>query len=437
MSSLNRRILQTVFVVGLSSLLPRAAMVARDMLIANHYGTGDQVDAFIVALSLPSLVMQIVAQAFAAALVPIFIRQRERGGSGGAVRLSAAACSAGLLILVAVAGLMVLGGPWIVALACPGFGPEKQLATLGYYDWFMPLLPIQGMAVIWSALLNACGRFALVTLAGAITPAAVLAALALPAAGTSLQPVVIATLVGAAVEAAVVALMMCREGLPLSRPERHPGLREVLDQVWPMLIGMILCNANLFIDQICASLQGSGGVAALTYSNKVPAFVMSLATLALGTAVLPHFSRHAAQGDWSGLRHALRIWGVLIVAATIPVTAALMSESEAVVRLLFERGHFSSADAGTVAWVQQCYLSQIPAYMVCFLCLKMLSSMSRNRIILYLSIANFVLNTAFDVILMRVWGLAGIALATSFVYLILLPVDVTCLVVALRRAQAT
>ena len=54
MSSLNRRILQTVFVVGLSSLLPRAAMVARDMLIANHYGTGDQVDAFIVALSLPS-----------------------------------------------------------------------------------------------------------------------------------------------------------------------------------------------------------------------------------------------------------------------------------------------------------------------------------------------------------------------------------------------
>lgn len=72
------------------------------------------------------------------------------------------------------------------------------------------------------------------------------------------------------------------------------------------------------IDQALAGSLGSGSVSALAYGSKLA----SVSATAIATAVLPEFSRLAAQNDWSHLRHTVRVHSAVIALLALPAVAA-------------------------------------------------------------------------------------------------------------------
>src|ERR1700694_1462359 len=106
---------------------------------------------------------------------------------------------------------------------------------------------------------------------------------------------------------------------------------------------MIMSNSSV-IDQAMAAWLGSGSVAALNYGNKIPAFLAGIGATALGTAVLPHFSRLVVLGDHVSLRHTLKTYTRWILAISVPCTVVFIVGSEWIVKLLFERGAFRPED---------------------------------------------------------------------------------------------
>jgi putative peptidoglycan lipid II flippase len=96
----------------------------------------------------------------------------------------------------------------------------------------------------------------------------------------------------------------------------------------------------------------------------------------------------------------------------------IVTFSEPIVRLLFERGQFLASDTRAVARVQALYALQIPFYVLGILGVQLLHAVSANRVLMWVSIGNFFTNIIGNFVFMRVWGVAGIAFATSMVYLI-------------------
>jgi putative peptidoglycan lipid II flippase len=86
--------------------------------------------------------------------------------------------------------------------------------------------------------------------------------------------------------------------------------------------------------------------------------------------------------------------------------------------VLFQRGAFTSADTELVSWVQACYAIQIPFYICAMLFVRFISSIRRNDVLMYVSAINLVLDVVLNLVLMRVWHVAGIALSTSIVYIV-------------------
>lgn len=414
--SINRRILYAAVIVAIGSMLPKLALVGRDIEIAAHFGTTDQVDAYLIALLIPSMAVQVVAQSFTASLIPAFMRRREHAGAAGAAELAANATGFGLLASAALVVLLWLAGPSILSVVGVGFPHAKQALAGEYFMWFAPIALFQGAATIWGALLNAGGRFALVSMLPAVTPALCIAVLVSPLATHGMHAVVVATFLGALIEALLMAAMARRAGLPWPRFRRGPELGAVLRQSAPMVGGMALMNGGLLVDQLCATLAGSGGVAMLSYGNKVTSLLLAVAAMPLATAVLPYFSALAARRDVTAMRHSLRLWSAIIVVAAIPAALVVFALSEPIVRLLFERGHFSPTDSALVAVVQRLYVLQVPFYLLGTIGGRMLSALGLNRIVLGIASVNFVLNTVLDFALLRIIGLPGIALSTSLVY---------------------
>jgi putative peptidoglycan lipid II flippase len=177
-------------------------------------------------------------------------------------------------------------------------------------------------------------------------------------------------------------------------------------------------TGTYLVDQLMAAMLPGGSVSALNYGNRVVALPLGLAATALGTVAVPYFSSMVARGDWAEVRHTLGRYLRLIFAVTVPLTLILILASRPLVRLLFERGAFTAEDSQLVARVQSFYALQIPFYIAGIMVVRVISSMQANQILLWGAAINLSVNVILNYLLMKWLGVAGIALSTSFVYLV-------------------
>jgi putative peptidoglycan lipid II flippase len=219
------------------------------------------------------------------------------------------------------------------------------------------------------------------------------------------------------VEAALLAAMMLHRGFPIA-PRwfgRTPALNQVLTQYWPVVAGVILLGGAPLIDQSIAAMLGSGSVSALQYGTRLTVVLVAVGPAAVATAILPHFSTLIVTRDGGDLRRSLRGYAAIILAVTIPVIALLIAFSEPIVRLFFERGHFTGAATEVVTSIQRYSLLQIPAAMVMALVLRLISSMKANQLLFRAAILFATLNLSLDLLLVRWMGISGIALSSAIV----------------------
>ena len=94
--STNRKIFGAAVKVGLLTGLVRVAAVVKELVVAWKFGTGDTLDAFLIALLVPSFIINVVAGSFNAALIPTYIQVREQEGTKAAQRLFSGATVCGL-----------------------------------------------------------------------------------------------------------------------------------------------------------------------------------------------------------------------------------------------------------------------------------------------------------------------------------------------------
>jgi putative peptidoglycan lipid II flippase len=144
----------------------------------------------------------------------------------------------------------------------------------------------------------------------------------------------------------------------------------------------------------------------------------------------------AADNDWAGCWHTLKRYSTLLIAATVPLTLLFIAFSRPLVRVLYQRGAFTVADADLVARLQGLLAIQIPCLMVCALLVRFISAIRRNDLLMYGSVINLTANVVLNLMLMKVWGLVGIALSTSLMQLISVLFFAACALLLLNRHRA-
>jgi putative peptidoglycan lipid II flippase len=163
------------------------------------------------------------------------------------------------------------------------------------------------------------------------------------------------------------------------------------------------------VDQGFATLLGTGGIAILNYGTKLTSVMLALGPAALGTAILPYFSRMAAESDWVGIRKAMRRSILVVCAVTVPVAALLIVFSEPLVRVYLQHGLFSAELTKSVARVQRFSLLQIPVAVMLALLMRLTVSLRASRLLLRVAFAGLTVNALSDFVLMKYLGAAGIA----------------------------
>jgi putative peptidoglycan lipid II flippase len=417
-AAVKAQVVRAITVVGALTVLSRLAMAGRDVALANQFGTANAVDAFVVALILPLFAIQIISGALPSALVPIYTSVESDDGVEAGSRLLAGAILLNAALATLCTIVLAVAAPVVLRVVGLGFGASKLALTQSLYFELLPMTIFGALAIPWGAVLNAHQRFALPAATPVCAPLIATVLMVAGPASWGIHAVAWGMTIGAALEAVILAIALARIGIsPLPRWVGFDDhLKKVARQYAPGAGAALLMTSTVVVDQAVAAAHASGSVATLNYGGKVVSFLLGVGAVAIGTVALPHLSAIVARQEWDSVRRAIRSYVGFVLVIAVPITLLVMLFSRPIVSLLFEHGAFGAADARNVANVQALYVIQIPFFLAGTIGVRTLSALRRNQVAAIISVFIVVVNLIADLAFLRLFGVPGIALATSLTY---------------------
>jgi putative peptidoglycan lipid II flippase len=427
--------------VGSITILSRVLGFVRDVLIAAVLGTSYVADAFFVAFRVPSMFRRLFAEgAFDSAFIPLFAKRLQAEGQEAARAFAGQALAGLAVLLVAFTVLAEIGMPWLMLLLAPGFtsDPEKFALAVMLARIALPYLVFMSLVALYTGVLNAFGRFAIAafapTLLNVVLIAVLLAFVASGSADQSAAGVALAWGIAASgmLQVLVVAVAAARIGmrLPWKRPRLTPDMRRLAALAAPGIIAGGMAQLTLVISTIIATLQDRV-VSWLYYADRLFQLPLGVIGVAIGVVLLPALSRQLRIGDHDAVlaseNRALE-FGLLL---TMPASIALFLAAEPIVRVLFERGAFTSIDTNATAAMLAAFSLGLPAYVLIKVLHPSFFAREDTKTPMLFAGISMAANIVLSLTLFMAIGATGIAIATTLSGWI----NVALLVATLRRRE--
>jgi putative peptidoglycan lipid II flippase len=417
--ALNRRMFRAAGTVALLSAGVKVVATLKELFVASYFGRGHAVDAFLIAFLVPSFLVTLIAGSFNAAVIPTYIEVREREGRRAALNLVSITSRRAQNLLLMLSLALAVIGPWLMRLMVPNFAPDKFRLALQFFYAMLPLIVLAGIATNCAALLNAEGCYWAPAIAPLLAPGFTLGLLLMRGYQWGPWALVAGVIAGAAGECVLLKLVLLRRGIRLDHRRsvaNRSAAQAVRAQILPLLVAALLTSGVTVVDQMMASWLEPGSVAALAYGGRIVSALAGFTAVSLTAAAIPQFSEMVARQQWDACRDTLKTYTRLLIAVMLPATVLLIVGSQPIVRLLYERGAFTSSDTHIVSRVQSMYALHLPFYGAGLLYVRLLTAMKRNDVVMICAGINLALDVVLNLVCMKLLGVAGIALSTSLFY---------------------
>lgn len=405
--------------VSFFTLLSRITGFFRDVALASLLGSSMFADAYFVAQRLPNHFRAIFGEgAFNSAFVPSYSRILSQSGIQSA-RLFAGRVL--ILLVIVLAPLTVLAMwqmPYVVDLLAPGFAnaPEKYQLTITLTRITFPYLFLISLVTLISGALNAENRFASAAAAPVLLNLAILAALGVAwAFPSAAHAAAWGILLSGVLQLALVAIDAWRHDCfpRIALPNAASEMARFFKALGPAIIGSAGVQIAIFADTIIASLLPTGSVSALSYADRLYQLPVGLIGVAAGTVLLPEMSKHLASDKPTQAFRAQNRSVGLTLALAAPFFVAFLMIPDVIMRGVFMRGQFTSADAEAAAQVLAAYgIGIIPMVLIRSL-VASFHARSDTTTPLIAAFSGIAINVALKIYVFRTAGAPGLAFATS------------------------
>lgn len=322
----------------------------REVVNAQQYGTRWEMDTFLAAAVIPTILFGVFNGALVGALVPTFSDYLSRHDEDGAWSLASTIVNLLAIILTVCAVLGWLGAPYYVPLIAHGFPAPQMGVAVHMTQCLMPSIIAVSLSGVFSAMLNAYHRFRSAALVGIVLNVITIACVLTLNKNLGIFALVYGTALG------LIAQMLVQLPAFLSigkyRPIidlHHPGLARMWMLLGPIIIGGAAGQISLFFDRFFASTLPPGYMSGMNYATKLVNFPQQIFAAAIATVIFPLLAAQFARDNRRGLARSIVTGLKLVNLITIPSVCALVVLAYPMVQTLFERGTFGAQATAVTA----------------------------------------------------------------------------------------
>ncbi|MFJ3171588.1 murein biosynthesis integral membrane protein MurJ [Streptomyces roseus] len=406
----------------------------RDQTIAHLFGAGHDSDAFLIAWTVPEMASTLLIEdAMALLMVPAFSQALARRAAARAgltrkaardqdpVRLLVGATLPRLAVfLAAVASLLVVAAPLVVAVLAPGL-PDPALAVECTRMTALTVLSF-GIAGYFSAALRAHRSF--------VPPAAIYVSYNIGIIGTMIALHAVWGVRAAAAGVAAGGLLMVlvqlpsfvrnvgfgpsrAKGAPRSQRDRDRPTLIAFGLIAPVIFFAVFRQSQVLVERFLAASLPSGAISHLNYAQKVAQMPMVL-SLMICTVTFPVVAQAMAGGEREKARRRVEQDLALASLAVLVGSALVIGYAPQIIQVLFERGAFTHRDTLATASVMRVYALGLLGHCLVGALSRPFFSTARPTWFPALAMgAGLLVNIVAGAFAVRWWGTYGIAAANA------------------------
>lgn len=411
-------LLRCVMTIAGLSLLAKGMGFLRDAAAAAKFGTGDAMDAYTLALGIPTLMAGLFCNAIPTAMIPAYARAKALEGKNHGAGVLANGILMQLLSILAVCLVLALFSQPLIDLIAGDFSAEKK--SLGH-QLFLILLVFSillSTSHAATSALHAEKKFTLAAVSPSLIPAVAIAFLFSLYHSLGIFSLAIGLVAGATAHLFLLLTGVVKEfGTGALKPNfKLHDPKKFFGNSMLLLLGGAIFGGCVLIDMSFASRLPVGTVATFGFADKVLGIVLSLAGVALGQTLLPYLSELNAADDRVQLRSLVFKLSCIVAGITLPVVLVIWLAANPITQLLFQRGAFGADETIRVADALRWGSLQFPAAALGVIASSMVVSMGSVRYMCKVSFIALVANIVLDFLLAPPFGLAGILVATALVH---------------------
>jgi putative peptidoglycan lipid II flippase len=291
-------------------------------------------------------------QALSASFIPVYASLVARGDRRAADRVAGAVAALLSLVVAALVLVGVLATPLLIQVIAPGFTGEKRELTVRLVRIIFPGTGLLVLSAWCLGVLNTHRRFLLSYTAPVAWNVAIILALVFYASGDLAHLAVAAAwgaLVGSGLQVLVQvpSVMRVAPHLRFGLDTASAHVRTVARNFWPVFISRGVVQISAYVDQLLASLLGTGAVAAIMNAQMLSTLPISLFGMAVSAAELPAMSGVTGSDLERHTALRARLDGGLrqIAFFVVPSAMAFLALGEVVAATVFQTGRFTHGDA--------------------------------------------------------------------------------------------
>jgi putative peptidoglycan lipid II flippase len=406
---------QAALLLTIISVISKPLGLLREIVIADFFGASKVTDAFFISQILPNVFGTIIAGALISAFIPVFIRVRETGGESEAWVLTSKVFSLLTLVLILIClSIYFFAGP-VTRIMAPGFGPSEQELASWLVKFMIPTVFLGTLLGLFTAILNSYQHFLLPAAAALLNNVFLIVAVLLLAAKSGIVSLIIGSIGAVLFQFLIVGggLLVRKPFLKLNFKWRDPNLSLIFKMVIPIVIGSSAGLLNLLVDRAIASGLPEASISALNYSSKIMGIPQGMFIANVATAIFPTLSLQVARNALEDFRRSLSrglraLWYIIL-----PSTAGLVFLASPIIATIYQHGAFTAEDtiltSGTLVFYSLGLFAHGGNSLLSNAFVSLRDTITPMKLGFLVVATNIVLN----LLLSRIMGASGIALATS------------------------
>lgn len=405
---------KTAGLLMLITIVSKLFGFARDIMLAYFYGASNVSDAYLIALTIPSVIFAFIAAGISTGYIPMYSNIEKEFGVAEGNKYTNNLVNILLVFCTIVVISSLLFTEQIVIVFASGFEGETLELAIQFTQVSIIGIYFTGLIHIFSGYLQIKGNFMIPALIGFPLNFFIILSIFLSS-NIHIMILAIGSVIATASQLLLLLPFLRRKGyryaFTFDLKDEH--IKKMMYLALPVIIGASVVQINVLVDRTIASRIVVGGISALNFANTLNGFVLGIVVVSISTAMYPLISKMAAEKNIIGLKKSVAeaISGVNLL--VIPATIGFMIFAKPIVTLLFGRGAFGAEAIALTSYALFYYSLGMIGVGLNLVLLRAFYSLQDMKIPMINATIAVVLNIILNIILSKFLGIGGLALATS------------------------
>lgn len=405
---------RNVLIVASLTVLSKLVAVIRQIVLTYFFGATNISDAYILAQTIPNSLFLLVSSAIGVSFIPVFNKVRQDKGNDEAELFTSRIIKAVIYIASVIVLLTLIFSRQIIYLFASGFEPDTATLAAKYLRISIFSVYFIGMCGVLSSYLKIKGNYFSPSLTGIILSFVEITTCIVAYYYSDIF-LAIGLSLAAISQFIILLISSVRKGFHfhIAASVRDDSLKHSILMALPIMIGLGVDEINVIVDRTIASGFQEGSISVLNYANTLVTIAHNIITVSIYTVLFTDVSALAAKNNKTLIGEKITSALNTSLLFLVPATMGMIIFSYPIVKVLYERGNFTPNTTYLTSGAMAFYSLYLVPNGIRMISQAYFYSYGKTRFCMVVSFISVAVNIILNIVLSRIMGIYGLALATS------------------------